>query len=130
LRRSSSRFFLSSFAALLCQDTWQRILVFFSGADVSSITITVSAFMVEMGPGSVAGGYLADRLLVRGRIGLFAICELAFSLCALVSAGIYHGLLYMRRAHIGQTNFPFPMPNGASGACRWCKPPARKHEAR
>jgi MFS family permease len=78
-------FFLSGFAALLYQIIWQRIQAFFSGADVYCVTIIVSAFTAGMGLGSVVGGYLADRIPARWRIGLFAISELAIALFAFVS---------------------------------------------
>ena len=55
-------FFASGFAALLYQTIWQRMLGFFSGVDVYSVTITVAAFMAGLGCGSLAGGHLADRL--------------------------------------------------------------------
>ena len=55
-------FFTSGFAALLYQVIWQRLLVIFSGVDVHSVTIIVAAFMAGLGSGSLAGGYLADRL--------------------------------------------------------------------
>ena len=55
-------FFTSGFAALLYQMIWQRLLTFFSGADVYSVTLIVAAFMAGLGFGSLAGGHLADRL--------------------------------------------------------------------
>lgn len=51
-------FFLSGFSALLYQVIWQRMLGLFSGADVYSATIIVSAFMLGMGVGSLVGGHL------------------------------------------------------------------------
>jgi spermidine synthase len=38
-------FFASGFAALLYQVIWQRLLVFFSGTDVYSVTLIVTTFM-------------------------------------------------------------------------------------
>jgi spermidine synthase len=89
-------FFVSGFAALLYQIIWQRMLTFFGGADVYSVTIIVSAFMGGLGFGSLAGGHLADRLTARGRMIAFATCELAVGLFATFSADIYYDLLYVR----------------------------------
>ena len=49
-------FFASGFSALLYQVIWQRMLGFFSGADVYSVTIIVAAYMAGMGIGSLTGG--------------------------------------------------------------------------
>src|SRR6185503_4835524 len=70
-------FFVSGFAALLYQIIWQRIMTFFGGADLYSVTIIVSAFMGGLGFGNLAGGHLADRLDVRRRLIAFAACETA-----------------------------------------------------
>ena len=89
-------FFLSGFAALLYQIVWQRMLTFFGGADVYSVTIIVSAFMGGLGFGSLAGGHLADRLDARRCLLAFAACEVAVAVFAIVSANIYYDLLYVR----------------------------------
>jgi spermidine synthase len=89
-------FFVSGFAALLYQIIWQRLLTFFGGADVYSVTIIVSAFMGGLGFGSLAGGYAADRLSGRGRLLAFAGCELAVALFAAFSTNIYYDFLYLR----------------------------------
>jgi predicted membrane-bound spermidine synthase len=87
-------FFTSGFAALLYQVTWQRVLAIFSGADVYSVTIIVAAFMAGLGCGSLAGGYLADRLAPGVRLVAFALAEGAIALFAAVSLPLYHDLLY------------------------------------
>src|SRR5438477_511645 len=48
-------FFVSGFAALLYQVIWQRLLVFFSGADVYSVTLIVTTFMAGLGLGNFGG---------------------------------------------------------------------------
>jgi hypothetical protein len=88
-------FFVSGFTALVYQIVWQRMLSFFGGADVYSVTIIVSAFMGGLGFGSLAGGYLADRLGARGRLLAFASCELAIAVFAVFSATIYYDVLYL-----------------------------------
>jgi spermidine synthase len=89
-------FFASGFSALLYQMIWQRLLVFFGGADVYSVTMIVAAFMAGLGFGSLAGGHLADRLAVRARLVAFAGCELAIAVFAAASIAIYYDFLYVR----------------------------------
>ncbi len=91
-------FFGSGFAALLYQMVWQRLLTLFGGADVYSVTIIVSAFMAGLGFGSLAGGHLADRLSLRGRLGAFATAELAVAVFAYWSVPFLHDVLYPRLA--------------------------------
>jgi MFS family permease len=81
-------FFASGFSALLYQVIWQRMLGFFSGADVYSVTIIVAAYMAGMGVGSLTGGYLADRLSRRGNLALFASVELGIALFCAGEQGI------------------------------------------
>jgi predicted membrane-bound spermidine synthase len=89
-------FFASGFAALLYQTIWQRMLGFFSGVDVYSVTITVAAFMAGLGCGSLAGGHLADRLSPKHRLLAFGIAEAIITLFALCSKWLYYDLLYLR----------------------------------
>ncbi|ABU59619.1 spermine synthase [Roseiflexus castenholzii DSM 13941] len=96
-------FFASGFSALLYQVIWQRILGFFSGADVYSVTIIVAAYMAGMGVGSLTGGYLADRLSRRGNLILFAGVELGIALFALGSKGLYYDWLYRQNAHLASS---------------------------
>ena len=87
-------FGLSGFAALLYQVVWQRILVFFSGADVYASTLIVAAFMAGLGLGSLTGGIAADRMSRRHALFGFAIAELAVAAFALVSRWLYYDVLY------------------------------------
>ena len=57
----AAAFLLSGFAALLYQVVWQRVLLTIYGVDVESATVVVTAFMLGLGLGSLAGGRLADR---------------------------------------------------------------------
>src|SRR6185437_13088578 len=66
-------FFASGFAALLYQISWQRLLVFFSGSDIYSITLIVTAFMAGLGVGNLAGGCLADCVSRRTSLLLFVM---------------------------------------------------------
>ena len=48
-------FFLSGFPALLYQVVWQRALFTIYGVNIESVTMVVSAFMLGLGLGSLAG---------------------------------------------------------------------------
>jgi len=89
-------FFVSGFCALLYQMIWQRVLTFFGGADVYSVTIIVAAFMAGLGVGSLAGGLVADRLTPRGCLLAFAAAEAAIAVFALVSLPLFYDFLYLR----------------------------------
>jgi predicted membrane-bound spermidine synthase len=80
-------FAISGVAALVYQISWQRLLVLTFGADIESVTIIVSAFMLGLGLGALAGGQLADRF--RGHIiEMFAAAEIAIGLFGFASAAL------------------------------------------
>jgi spermidine synthase len=91
-------FFLSGFAALLYQVTWQRLLTIFSGADVYSATMVIAAFMAGLGCGSLAGGHLADRLSRTRCLIAFAAAEAGVALFGFQSKTILYDILYGRFA--------------------------------
>ena len=57
----SFAFFLSGGAGLIYQVAWQRILFSAFGIDLVSVTVIVSAFMLGLGIGAIAGGRIVDR---------------------------------------------------------------------
>lgn len=77
-------FAVSGIAALVYQICWQRLLVLTFGADIESVTIIVSAFMLGLGLGAIGGGAAADRYPTR-IIEMFAIAELLIGLFGLAS---------------------------------------------
>ena len=81
--------FASGFAGLVYQVVWQRLLTFITGTDSHSVTIIVAAFLAGLGLGSLVGGQVADRLSARARLWVFAGCELAIALFALVSVTLF-----------------------------------------
>ncbi|MBY0496553.1 MAG: fused MFS/spermidine synthase [Cyanobacteria bacterium] len=95
-------FYLSGFAAVLYQVIWQRLLTFFSGADIYSITIIVAAFMAGLGLGNVAGGRLADRLGPRSSLTAFAIAEISIGVFGLLSRFLFYDVLYSRLPQLGE----------------------------
>src|SRR5262252_1855291 len=54
-------FFFSGFPALIYQLTWQRSLFRIFGVNMESVTIVVTAFMLGLGLGSLAGGWLTEH---------------------------------------------------------------------
>jgi hypothetical protein len=54
-------FFFSGFPALIYQLTWQRALFRILGVNIESVTIVVTAVMLGLGLGSLAGGWLSKR---------------------------------------------------------------------
>jgi len=76
-------FFLAGTPALLYQVVWQRVLTLYVGVDVYAAAITVSAFMMGLGLGALAGGAVADRLR---RLDLgYAFVEGLLALCGWLS---------------------------------------------
>jgi len=96
-------FFASGFAALLYQVIWQRLLVFFSGSDVYSVTLIVTAFMAGLGVGNLAGGYLADRLSKTSNLLAFVAAELAIMLFGLFSKWLFYDFFYRGHPGLGQS---------------------------
>jgi len=85
MRVLSLLFFLSGFAALIYQVVWQRTLFSIYGINVESVTVVVTAFMLGLGLGSLAGGAVSKDprrpvvllfALVEGTIGLFGAVSL------------------------------------------------------
>ena len=54
-------FFFSGAPALIYQLTWQRALFLIFGVNIESVTIVVTAFMLGLGIGSLAGGWLSRQ---------------------------------------------------------------------
>jgi predicted membrane-bound spermidine synthase len=54
-------FLLSGFAALVYQVVWQRALFAIFGLNIESVTVVVTAFMLGLGLGSLAGGALSVK---------------------------------------------------------------------
>ena len=81
-------FFVSGFPALLYQLVWQRALFRIFGVNIESVTIVVTAFMVGLGLGSLAGGWLSKRGSLK-LLPLLAVIELATGVFGLFSLAIF-----------------------------------------
>ncbi|HEV8552411.1 MAG TPA: spermidine synthase [Casimicrobiaceae bacterium] len=81
-------FFFSGFPALIYQLVWQRALFRIFGVNIESVTIVVTAFMLGLGLGSLAGGWLSKR---RGipLLPLLAAIELLTASFGMFSLGIF-----------------------------------------
>src|SRR6266513_941714 len=77
-------FFLSGFPALLYQIVWQRALFTIYGVNIESVTIIVTTFMLGLGIGSLAGGWLSQRRRI-ALLPLLAAIELATAAFGIVS---------------------------------------------
>src|SRR3954470_9025620 len=82
-------FFCSGFPALIYQIVWQRALFAIYGVNVQSVAVVVSAFMLGLGIGSLAGGRLSEKFPDRG-ILIFGICELGIAGFGLISLRLFH----------------------------------------
>ncbi len=81
-------FFASGFAALLYQVIWQRTLFAIYGINVEAVTMIVTAFMVGLGVGSLAGG-VASRNPARKTALWFAAAEGSIGVYGLVSLPLF-----------------------------------------
>ncbi len=84
-------FFLSGFAALLYQIVWQRALYAIYGINIESVTMVVTAFMLGLGLGSVAGGEVSKDAK-RPVLLLFSLVELGIGLFGAVSLAVFHAV--------------------------------------
>src|ERR1700693_5864114 len=81
-------FFFSGFPALIYQLTWQRALFRIFGVNIESVTVVVTAFMLGLGLGSLAGGWLSKRPGIPP-LPLLAVIELLTGAFGFVSLTIF-----------------------------------------
>jgi spermidine synthase len=84
----SALFLFSGMPALIYQVVWQRALFSIYGVNAESVAIVVSAFMLGLGLGSLAGGRLSTRFPRQG-ILIFGLAELGIALFGLFSLHIF-----------------------------------------
>src|SRR5438105_8776025 len=82
-------FFISGFPALLYQIVWQRALFAIYGVNIESVTIVVTAFMLGLGLGSLAGGALSQRQAFPV-LPAFGFAELGIALFGVASLKVFH----------------------------------------
>lgn len=84
-------FVLSGFAALLYQVVWQRALYAIYGINVESVTVVVTAFMLGLGLGSLAGGEVSKDP-ARPALLMFALVELGIGVFGFFSLGLFRAV--------------------------------------
>jgi spermidine synthase len=82
-------FFFSGFPALLYQIVWQRALFTIYGVNIESVTVIVTVFMLGLGLGSLAGGWLSKRPHIP-LLGVFGGIELAIGTLGMISLKAFH----------------------------------------
>ncbi len=81
-------FFFSGFPALIYQLTWQRALFRIFGVNIESVTVVVTAFMLGLGLGSLAGGWLCTRLRIP-LLYTLALVEVMTAIYGLLSLDVF-----------------------------------------
>lgn len=81
-------FGVSGFAALLYQVVWQRSLFAIFGINTESVTVVVTAFMLGLGLGSLAGGRISEDPK-RSVLLVFSLVELGIGVFGLVSLALF-----------------------------------------
>jgi spermidine synthase len=94
-------FFFSGFPALIYQLTWQRALFRIFGVNSESVTIVVTAFMLGLGLGSLAGGWASKRRHI-SLLPLLAAIELATATFGIISLGAFD--------YVGALVVDWPLP--------------------
>jgi spermidine synthase len=84
-------FFLSGFPALIYQIVWQRTLFAIYGVNIESVTIVVSAFMLGLGLGSLAGGRISQSPTAPLLL-LFGAFELGIAAYGVASLPLFHAV--------------------------------------
>ena len=72
------------------------MLGLFAGSDAVATTLIVGSFLFGLGLGSLAGGWLADRLSPRAALQAFGVAELGVGVFAVLSPWILYGVVFHR----------------------------------
>src|ERR1700753_1321145 len=94
-------FFCSGFPALIYQLTWQRELFRIFGVNSESVTIVVTAFMLGLGLGSLAGGWVSRRRGVM-LLPVLAALEIHSAAFGLISLSVFE--------RVGELVVNWPLP--------------------
>jgi spermidine synthase len=94
-------FFFSGFPALIYQLTWQRSLFRVFGVNTESVTIVVTAFMLGLGIGSIAGGWITRRRKINALL-LLGVIELSTAIFGIASLAIFE--------FVGRLVLHWPLP--------------------
>lgn len=81
-------FFVSGVPALIYQLIWQRSLFTMYGTNIEAVTVVVAGFLLGLGFGSLAGGYVSKRAS-RHLLAVFGATELIIGALGLTSLRIF-----------------------------------------
>jgi predicted membrane-bound spermidine synthase len=84
-------FLVSGVAALTYQVAWERVLYTIFGINSEAVTVVVTAFLLGLGLGSVAGGWVSKRPGCR-HLRWFAAAEFSIAAFGAVSVPFYHSV--------------------------------------
>ena len=82
-------FVLSGISALIYQLVWQRSLLMIFGSNVESVAMVVAAFLMGLGIGSIAGGWVSKQERV-SLVLCFGIAELCIGAYGLISLALFN----------------------------------------
>ncbi|HTK94556.1 MAG TPA: fused MFS/spermidine synthase [Terriglobales bacterium] len=94
-------FFLSGFPALIYQIVWERALFAMYGVNIQSVTLVVTAFMLGLGLGSLAGGHIS-KIPNAPLLKIFGFVELGIAAFGFVSLHFF-GLVARYTATVSLT---------------------------
>jgi len=86
-------FFFSGFPALIYQIVWERALFAIYGINVESVAVVVTAFMLGLGFGSMAGGRISRSPRV-ALLGCFGAAELGTASFGILSLRLFDHVAY------------------------------------
>lgn len=95
-------FLLSGFAAILYQLVWQRSLFRLLGTSSESVTMVVTAFMLGLGLGSLAGGWASVRSWIPLPV-IFGLVEIGIGAFGFVSMPLFAWIASVTAAARGLT---------------------------
>jgi predicted membrane-bound spermidine synthase len=87
---------LTGFSALLYETVWQRVLGFFSGSDVVSATLVVSAYLSGLALGSFISSVFVDRIREERLVYWYSGLTCAIGVFACLSTPLFYGFVYQR----------------------------------
>jgi predicted membrane-bound spermidine synthase len=98
-------FLCSGAAGMIYQVAWQRLLFASFGVDLISVSIIVSTFMLGLGLGALAGGWLGDQF-PHSTLKIFVFCEVVIGSFGLISPLLIKALgLLMNDSSLAATAF-------------------------
>ncbi|NJL95945.1 MAG: spermidine synthase, partial [Anaerolineae bacterium] len=88
--------FASGASALVYQVVWQRVLGFFTGAEVRSVTLITASFLLGLGVGTALGGRLCARFSPRQAMRAYALANWLIMLLGATSHYFYYEIIFLR----------------------------------